>query len=198
MDTKSALHAIGSTNEVPDPFSPENLRLSQSFNEMVAVRKQLLTVPVRRPSQQDFVRVHPVHRENFPIIQLKDDRDESYIVPNQLVHELVDEIHNTTLYLAVNRQGTVFLWPVRLPMPDGKDLDWWRSAREAAERAVESWVRVKANKNLGAYDAFEAAGSLGEPQWPELDFWGLIKVAFKERLIDSMDHPVVQRLRGLA
>ena len=35
-------------------------------------------------------------------------------------------------------------------------MDWWRSAREAAELAMKSWVRVRANMNLGAYDIFEA------------------------------------------
>ena len=52
----------------PDPFRPENLRLSQSFNEMVGVKKILSTIPVRKPGAQDFVRVHPgpEWRENFP------------------------------------------------------------------------------------------------------------------------------------
>ena len=43
----------------PDPFDPANLRLSQSFTETVGVKKLLTTVPVRKPSPQEFVRVHP-------------------------------------------------------------------------------------------------------------------------------------------
>ena len=141
----------------PDPFDPANLRLSQSFAETVGVKKLLTTVPVRKPSPQDFVRVHegPEYRENFPIIELKDEREE-YIVTAGLVPELTGEFVTKTLYLAINRQGTLFFWPVRLPSPDGKDLDWWRSGREAAELAMKDWVRVKANMNLGAYDIFKA------------------------------------------
>ena len=52
------LQKIADATQV-DPFSPENLRLSQSFTETVEVKKQLATVPVRKPSPQDFVRVHP-------------------------------------------------------------------------------------------------------------------------------------------
>jgi hypothetical protein len=139
------------TESAPDPFAPENLRLSQSFAEMANVKKVLTTVPVRKPGPQDFVRVRDgaEFRANFPMIDLKDDREE-YIVTKDLVPELLGEIVNKTLYLAINRQGTVFLWPVRLPTPDGKDLDWWRSAREAAEHATTKWVRVKSNMNLGA------------------------------------------------
>jgi hypothetical protein len=105
---------------------------------------------------------------------------------------------NKTLYLAINKQGTVFLWPVRLPTPDGKDLDWWRSAREAADRATRSWIRVRANMNLGAYEIFEAASTLSEPEWPDLSYWDLIKIAFKDHLVMDLDHPVIKRLRGLA
>jgi hypothetical protein len=60
---------------VPDPFDPANLRLSQSFTETVGVKKLLTTIPVRKPGPQEWVRVHPSSefRENFPIIELKDE-----------------------------------------------------------------------------------------------------------------------------
>jgi hypothetical protein len=181
----------------PDPFNPTNLRLSQSFVDTVGVKKLLTTVPVRKPSPQDFVRVRPepAYRENFPMIELKDEREE-YIVVADLVPELVGEFVTKTLFTAINRQGTVFFWPVRLPSPDGKDLDWWRSSREAAELAMKSWVRVRANMNVGAYDIFQAVSVLSDPDWPQLEFWDLIKIAFRDHLIDRIEHPVIKRLRG--
>ena len=181
----------------PDPFNPTNLRLSQSFVETAGVKKLLTTIPVRKPSAQDFVRVHPdpAYRENFPIIELKDEREE-YIVVADLVPALVGEFVTKTLFTAINRQGTVFFWPVRLPSPDGKNLDWWRSSREAAELAMKSWIRVRANMNLGAYDIFQAASVISDPEWPQLGFWELIKIAFRDHLVDRIDHPVIKRLRG--
>ena len=181
----------------PDPFNPTNLRLSQSFVETAGVKKLLTTVPVRKPSPQDFVRVHPdpAYRENFPIFELKDEREE-YIVVAELVPALVGEFVTKTLFTAINRQGTVFFWPVRLPSPDGKNLDWWRSSREAAELAMKSWIRVRANMNLGAYDIFQAESVISDPEWPQLGFWELIKIAFRDHLVDRIDHPVIKRLRG--
>lgn len=183
----------------PDPFAPENLRLSQSFAETVAVKKILTTVPVRKPAAQDFVRVHPDpdFRHNFPIIELKDEREE-YVVTSGLVPSLLTEVVAKTLYLAINRQGTVFFWPIRLPMPEGRDLDWWRSGRLAAEAAMKGWVRVRANMNAGAYDLFAAEANFPDPEWPaDLGYWDLIKIAFRDHLIDTDDHPVLKRLRGL-
>jgi hypothetical protein len=188
-----------------DPFDPANLRLSQSFVETVGVKRLLTTVPVRKPSPQDFVRVHPdrAFRENFPIIELKDEREE-YIVVADLVSLLMDEFVTKTLFTAINRQGTVFLWPVRLPSPDGRDMEWWRSGREAAELGMTSWIRVRANMDLGAYEIFKAESVILDPEWPRggdgeaLGYWDLIKIAFRDHLIDRIDHPVVKRLRGQA
>ena len=188
----------------PNPFDPANLRLSQSFTETAGVKKLLTTVPVRKPNPQDFVRVHPgpAFRDNFPVIELKDEREE-YIVVADLVPALVGEFVTKTLFTTINRQGTVFFWPVRLPLPDGKNNQWWRSAREAAELGMKHWIRVRSNMNLGAYDIFkpdtDAAGKklvIPDPVWPELGFWDLIKIAFRDHLIDRIDHPVVKRLRG--
>jgi hypothetical protein len=191
--------AAGATNARLDPFDPANLRLSQSFVATVGVKKVLTTVPVRKPSPQDWVRVHPgpEYRDDFPIIELKDER-ETYLVTAGLVPELTGELVTTTIFTAVNRQGTVFLWPVRLPSPEGKDLDWWRSGREAAGLAMRDWVRVKPNMNLGAYDIFKAESVMSEPTWPDVGFWDLIRLAFRDHLITTIDHPVIKRLRGLA
>jgi hypothetical protein len=180
-----------------DPFDPSNLRLSQSFVETAGVTKLLTTVPERKPGRQDYFRVHPDpgYRENFPIIELKDDQEE-YIVVAQLVPELITEIVIKTLFAAINRQGTVFLLPCRLPSPDGKDLQWWWSLRDAAGRATERWVRVVPNMNLGAYELSLGSLEIPDPEWPQLGFWDLIKIAFRDHLIDRMDHPVIRRLRG--
>jgi hypothetical protein len=184
---------------VPDPFDPANLRLSQSFTETVGVKKLLTTIPVRKPNPQEFVRVHssPEFRENFPIIDLKNDQEE-YIVTASLVPELAGEYVIKTLHPAINRQGTLFFWPVRLPSPDGKDNPWWKAARQHAVRAMEEWVRIKANMNLGAYEVYKADYT-DKPEWPEgMGYWDLIKIAFRDYLIISVDHPVIKRLRGKA
>ena len=60
------------------------------------------------------------------------------------------------------------------------------------------WVRLTANMSLGAYEIFEAAGNIPQPVWPELSFPELLKIAFRDRLIDRLDHPVVLHLRGTA
>lgn len=152
---------------------------------------------MHKPNPQDFVRVHPSpeYRENFPVIELKDEREE-YIATGELLPELIGEFVNKTLFTAINRQGVVFLWPVRLPDPQGRQMEWWRSMREAAELAMKQWIRTKASMSLGAYEIWTAISTMSEPEWPDVSFQDLIRLAFRDRLITSLDHPVIKRLRG--
>jgi hypothetical protein len=48
---------------------------------------------------------------------------------------------------------------------------------------------------VGAYDVCVATGKLPEPEWPtDKTFNDILRIAFKDRLIETVDHPVVQRL----
>jgi hypothetical protein len=185
--------------EVTNPFDPASLRLSQDFTANLGVKKALIAVPVRKPDKAWFFRVHPGndYRLETYVIELKEER-ETYLVLKPLWPQLAGEstFSPRVIYTAINRQGGVFLYPIRLPGPDGKLDDWSRTALEAAQRAQTNWVRVTANMSLGVYDVFEATAELPKPQWPEQSFSDLLKVGFKDRLIDSLDHPVIRKLRG--
>ena len=173
------------------------LRLGQDFGEIVGVKKALITVPVRKPNRQWFVRVHPDEDDRFQtaVLELKDDR-ETYLVDQDLWGELPGEIIPKVIFTAINRQGVVFLWPIKLPGADGRHDEWNRSALEAAQMATTRWVRVSANMSLGAYEVLEATGELPDPEWPDQDFNTLMQIGFKDRFINSPDHTVLRRLRG--
>jgi hypothetical protein len=184
---------------IPDPFNPAALRLDQSYADTVGVKKLLTTVPVRKPNRQEFVRVHPDPRYRLTpaaTIEVKEDREVYLVTPN-MAQALPGEFATVTLFTTINRQGTLQLWPVKLPNPDGRQNEWHRSAAEAAERAMKRWVRVTASMSLGAYEIFEASGDLPEPVWPDFSFQEMLKIAFRDRVVDRDDHPLVQRLQGI-
>lgn len=164
---------------------------------MVGVKKALITVPVRKPDRQWFVRVHPdtAWRLETAVIEVKEDR-ETYLVDPSLWQLVQGEIVPKVLFTAVNRQGVVFLWPVRLAGADGRHDEWSRSSMEAAQEAMKEWTRVAANMSLGAYEVFLSTADLPEPVWPETTFKGLLEIAFKDRFIRTPEHPVIRRLQG--
>ena len=181
----------------PDPFDRNSIRLGQDFDASIGVRKALTTVPVRRPDRQWFVRVNPdpAYRLETAVLELKEE-GETYLVAGSIRAELPGEIVAKVLLTAVTRQGVVFLWPVRMPDEMGKLDQWNRSALEAANMAERQWIRVASDRSLGAYETYVATGDLPEPEWPDKSFHELVKIAFRDRFIDSLDHPVVKRLRG--
>jgi hypothetical protein len=185
--------------DVHNPFDPAALRLDQSFSaDACGVKKLLNVVPVRKPGKQDFIRVHPDPAYRLgpaAILELKDDR-EIYLVTPQMTTELPGEFTMATLFTTITRQGVLSVWPVRLPDPAGRTNEWHRSAAEAAELAKDKWLRISANMSLGAYDTFVAIGDLPEPVWPDLAFAEILRIAFRDRLVDRNDHPLIARLRG--
>jgi hypothetical protein len=185
----------------PDPFGNLSaLRLDQSFADKVGVKKLLTTVPVRKPNRQDFVRVHPdpaFRLTPAAIIELEEE-GEVFLVSPDIAEQIPGEFKVVSLFLTINRQGVLHLWKVGLPDADGKYNEWHRSAAEAAERAMERWIRVTSNRALGAYEISEASGNLPEPVWPDVPFGEILKIAFRDRYVDRVDHPLLQRLRGVA
>jgi hypothetical protein len=183
----------------PDPFKDlDGLRLNTDYTETVGVKKLLRTIPVRKPGSQDWVRVHPQLRlAPAALLELRGDKETYFVLPAAAA-ELVGEYHVAALYLTINRQGTLSLWPVRLPGSDGKALEWHRSAHQAADIAQTKWTRLRANMDLGAYDIQVADGtaSIPEPKWPDESFEEILRIAFRDRCIADSSHPVVQRLRG--
>jgi hypothetical protein len=109
---------------------------------------------------------------------------------------LAEEVFPVCLFLAINRQNDVFLWPVKLPRGDGRSNSWNESALAGAEAAENRWVRISANMTAGQYDVFQAQAELTDPTWPELSFKEILRLAFKDRFIKDADHPMLRQLRG--
>jgi hypothetical protein len=182
-----------------DPFGNlDALRLGQSFVEMAGAKKLLTTVPVRKPNKQEYIRViaDPTYRMDCAIIELKEDREVYFVIP-AIAAAMPNEVIPVTLFTAVNRQGVVFLWPVRMPTSDRRTSAWYNSARTAAEIAMTKWVRVVANMSLGAYEIFEASGVIPDPEPIEHSFKDLLRIGFRaDRFVGRLDHDVLKLLRG--
>ena len=181
----------------PNPFDPKKLRIGQRFGEGRDVQRLLVSLPVRKPNRQEFFRTHPDPAMSIEaaVLEFKQDR-QSFIVTPELAPSLPGEAVAKLLIPAFTNHGTLFLWPIRLPDEQGR-LDEWNSvALEVSERAKTEWVRLMANMGAGTYDVLVAKAPFPEPNWPDHTLQQLLEIAFRGRIIDSMDHPVLRRLRG--
>lgn len=181
----------------PDPFDPASLRLASADTVGIGVKRVITGIAVNKPTKQEFVRAHPDAEYRLDTATLQDGVDKQfYLVAPPLWADLAAEIKPVKLVTAISRHGNLFLWPAVLPPPDGRSNRWHDSMLTAQDLATRHWVRVQSELSAGEYAVFQATGNLPEPEWPPLSFGEILRLAFQDRFIKTMDHPVLKALRG--
>jgi hypothetical protein len=179
-------------------FDPKLYRQAQNvrMDESNAMNRKLQTViPVRKPSKKQFVFVHPDpdYRANgMPTIE-DETTGEIYLLAANL--EFPADIENKVDFLnlaaAITTEGSVFLWHYK-----NSTNSWSESARIAIREASRRWVRVIPDKSSNGYILESPMVAPAAPTWPVLSFTEMIETAFGARYIDSLNHPLVKKLRG--
>lgn len=175
----------------------QSLRLPTSYGATMGVKKLLPSVPVRKPRRPHFFRTNPSADMAFGgmLLQQKE-KEESYLVMPNVAEQISELVQPVDLFTAIDRQNNVFLIPVPRPGESGSRNPWHESLFQALELAKENWIRIGANMHTGGYDVFEAQVALSEPDWPDHDIGKLVEVAFRGKIIQSLEHPVIQGLLG--
>jgi hypothetical protein len=186
-----------------DPFAPENIKLPQEFLDQTMAQTLLNTIPVEKPGDQEFIRVHPDpnYRHVAALITHQDERGARYLVHPSFAPRIGNiKFHIERLYLYTSRQGKVAFWPIKVPK-DNRENTWLESAGAAVEAAMKDWVCISSNQSAKLYVSAKALGDFPEPDWPEITqgktVYELLAIAFKERLILDETHVLIQKLRGL-
>ena len=93
QDNKSNKPSVPDAVGSQDTFDLEKLRLPQNFADTVGVKRRIVSLSVRKPNRQEFVRVRPGQewRLETAILIEKSERDVSYLVAPELWSELTAE-----------------------------------------------------------------------------------------------------------
>jgi hypothetical protein len=164
----------------------------------VAVKRELLHVPVGKPHKKRFFRVCPGEqwKRDFGILAVPEENgvgDVLYLVSGELAQEYEEELKFVTLRVYVYKSEHAGLWPLR--KPNGPSDEWARTAIAAARIAEAEWTRLIPGH--GGYEAARPVNPISlEPKWPKKSFAELIKIGFQDRIIREHDHPVLRDLRG--
>jgi hypothetical protein len=121
--------------------------------------------------------------------------DQQYLVLPDLIDEIGVDVRMRKLFTLVDWHGDVWLWPLLTSDGRGRTDPYTRSAHEAIEAAYEEWVRLIVIGGTNKITVMPSADRHIDPTWPA-DYYDAIRKGFTGRVIDSLDHPVVRRLRG--
>jgi hypothetical protein len=189
MATKKTDNSLGK-------FSPERLRLGQNFQAELGTEKILTRILVRKPNKQEFFRTRgKEHWLTTTAFEWHEDQ-EYYIAAPEIISFLPLDTNPVLLVPKINKQGVLGLWPIKLPSPEGRMSPWTESALNAAELAIEHWIRISAKMSMGMYEVVHAKSELSEPEWPNLTLEQILEKAFHDRYIDAPDHPILKKLNG--
>ena len=186
------------TNSTEQSISSlQALCLPANYGTTLGVKKLLTNVPVGKPKKPQFFRTHINSEMTFAamLLEQKESR-ESYVVVPEVANQISELVRPVQLHAAIDRQNNVFLIPVQLPNESGSRNPWHESLAQSVEHAKLNWIRIAANMHAGGYDVYEAEAALPQPEWPEHDIDALVQVAFRGKIITSLEHPVVQSLLG--
>lgn len=187
---------------IPSPKGLDLTAFRATQDQMTHVlgQKLLTTVAVKKPSKEAWVRTWDQESMWYPawVLELKEEDTESYLVLPDVAAALSEEstISCKMLIPTISRQGSFFLWSVRLPDANGKHNIWSASALKAANTARTQWIRVLANRSSGHYEVWTTNAEIPEPTWPNMGLDEILKIAFEGKVIDNTDHPVLRKLQG--
>jgi hypothetical protein len=168
----------------------------------INVKRVTTKVPVRKPSQQNFFRVKEGAEWTAKVqtIYMKDDRAaEMFLIAPNLGLKHAGELQDVQLYTGYEPNGTVFLIPVfQANRQTGKQNAWHQSLAYNVHLAHKAWIRITVDFSIQGYQTFEAEGEIPEPPFPDdiHCIMDLIKIAFRDRWINTDNHEVLIQLRG--
>jgi hypothetical protein len=152
-------------------------------------------IHINKPRRDEWVMVRTGKEWETAIYVIEDVQDmdrEIYIVTSDLANgELADDARYAILYLAVSSTGRLFWWHVKMAVNSRRN-HWAESALKAIDVAKGKWIRV-----IPAHEGYEirkAKAQMPDPQWPDMSRDEIIQIAFEDRVIDTMEHPVAKRL----
>jgi len=154
-----------------------------------------IRIHIGRPKRDEWVTVRQDDEWHLSTYIIEDadnmDREHYIVIPELANGELCDDARYTNLFLTISSAGRLFYWAVKQPAGSRRNY-WAESAKAAVDIAKGKWIRLIPGHD--GYELREARVEMPKPHWPNLSREELIQLAFKDRIIQSIDHPVARRL----
>lgn len=188
-------------------YNPLDLsRLRSRSTVLAGVTRKPKRIPVlNTPEANSFVRVRhgAEYQATIDLVVAKNasgssDRKPLYVAGNEDVEEELERfIRPHKIRLAITKHDRVYFVWARQEL-NGEN-SWTDSMFRAMQDAEDAWVSIEADQVLSEYTTHVSPNTdrWGEPKWPDYSLQDTIDIAFKDRIIDSLDGAVARRLLGL-
>jgi hypothetical protein len=182
---------------VGNPAAAADLAIDQShLEEFAELGSKSSVVECRKPPKGHFFTVRKEQdksswkdRAYFFLLEMEG-RDPYIVAPAIAKQKEEDTIRPVLIVRYVTMAGDEGLWALKLDRQDQKSSPWNTSAMHILEFAESSWVRMmnakKHYRHQKSHKTFEEV----PPQFTNRSFNELINIAFKDRVVTSLDHEI--------
>ena len=193
LKKKKEIQGMGK-NVTPE-FDIASLRIGTHLAD--TTNQTVTEITVGYPGKMDYVRTPDGQDFRGTFLYLDDPRSrEGYIIHPDFEDELAGDASLAEVALMANQHGDHFVWVVKQPAYEGEP--YGASKLDALDRARNEWVRLRKRQDRQGYDVLTARGTFPEPEWPDKSFDEILADVFAGRIVTSLDHPIIKRLRGEA
>jgi hypothetical protein len=179
---------------VTNPFANlDALRNPQDYDEFLG-GEVVSQFAVRTLKDSVHLRVNPNPSYTLVGQYTVSTRNGTYFVYPQFRDALGPLPRRCNLHVAVNGHGEYFLLLIKQPNPGHEDNPWYTTARAVAAAAAQGWVKVTKPPGAdGGWGYIPVRHNMFEPTWPEKPFEELLASAFPDRVVNKIDHDLIQQ-----
>ena len=137
----------------------------------------------------------PEYRAEWPPSSYKEDaesKEEIYLVAPDVAKNWRTKLPITTLYLAINRQGEIFIWVCREPKSEKAKRRYGGDVKDRSRRDGHDALRARAVAIAGLRICIPRRPIVEvEPNWPDKPFKELVELAFikNRNVYPDLNHP---------
>lgn len=154
---------------------------------------------VRAPSHEECLE-QPFFRTlretfNTVVVECKESKELYIVLPSvyEKHYQNLGIYQPVCLYAAINRKGDIQIIPLRLPTANEPEDGWTQTLERALCNACHHWTLLVPNYRKERYEVFTRAFLHLPPVWPDRSVPEYVEIAFKGKIIDRADHPVLVR-----
>jgi hypothetical protein len=183
---------------VGNPSAVDDLAIDQAHLEEYAnPGTESGVVECEKPPRGIFFTVRPEtgkpYKDRAFYFMLQMEGRDPYLVAPKIAEQKKEEdtIRPVLIVRYVTMTGEEGLWPLKLNPPDGKSNNWNTSALNILELAESGkWIRIM---NAGKHYGHQVSRKKFEqvpPKFTDRSFKDLIEIAFKDRIVKTLDHEI--------
>ena len=194
---------------MPNIFKLNQIVSKNKYNKGTAATRVYDVVDLSKPGPDDWFKVYNLADgaglDGYPNVMISKVKDPEgklnpYLIAGSeefraACAEKLSRVQDVKLLYGITTHKRLFIWPLVVVEDLNEGIGWHISGYEIAKAAFDRWTQIRSDKPNNRYQHIDLDDQDQVPKEevfgaPPIDYETALNKAFKDRVIDSEDHPV--------